>query len=98
MLYIHGMTQKPSYQNLILKKLPKTFPTDQAKIKWELIKNEIESVSKTDSSFSSFLNHYWISSYQKLKDDDEIYYDFKANPNLSADLFDPSHFTTTRWK
>ena len=28
----------------------------------------------------------------------EYYYDFKANPNLSADLFDPSHFTTTRWK
>ncbi|MFZ1786765.1 MAG: hypothetical protein WAT92_00575 [Saprospiraceae bacterium] len=28
----------------------------------------------------------------------EYYYDFKANPNLSADLFDPNHFTTTRWK
>ncbi|MFI5141395.1 MAG: DUF262 domain-containing protein [Bacteroidia bacterium] len=65
-------------KNLILKKLPKTFPTDQAKAKWDNIKNQIEAISKTESSFSNFISHYWISSYQKLKDDDEIYYDFKA--------------------
>lgn len=65
-------------KNLTLKKIPKTFPTDQAKAKWDNIKNEIELISNRENSFSNFISHYWISSYEKLKDDDEIYYDFKS--------------------
>jgi uncharacterized protein with ParB-like and HNH nuclease domain len=66
-------------KNWILKKLPKTFPSDQAKIKWDKIRSNIEKVSKSDNSFSSFISHYWISTYEKLKDDDEIYHYFKVN-------------------
>ncbi len=66
-------------KNWILKKLPKTFPSDQAKTKWETIRSNIELVSKSDNNFSNFINHYWISSYEKLKDDDEIYHNFKVN-------------------
>ncbi len=65
-------------KNLILKRVNKTFPTDQAKAKWERIRKNIEEVSKSENSFTDFLNHYWISSYEKLKDDDEIYYYFKT--------------------
>lgn len=65
-------------KNLILKRVNKTFPTDQAKAKWERIRKNIEDVSKSENSFTDFLNHYWISSYEKLKDDDEIYYYFKT--------------------
>ncbi len=66
-------------KNWILKKLPKTFPSDQAKIKWENIISNIELVSKTENNFSNFINHYWISNFAKLKDDDDIYHDFKIN-------------------
>lgn len=65
-------------KNLILKRVNKTFPTDQAKAKWERIRKNIEDVSKSENSFTDFLNHYWISSYEKLKDEDEIYYYFKT--------------------
>lgn len=65
-------------KNLILKRIPKTFPTDQAKAKWDRIRKNIEDVSKSDNSFTDFLNHYWISTYEKLKDEDEIYYYFKT--------------------
>lgn len=66
-------------KNWILKKLPKTFPSDRAKTKWDNIRSNIELVSKSDNNFSNFINHYWISSYEKLKDDDEIYHNFKVN-------------------
>lgn len=66
-------------KNWILKKLPKEFPSDQAKIKWDSIRSNIEQVSKSENNFSTFINHYWISSYEKLKDDDEIYHYFKVN-------------------
>ena len=36
-------------QEYILKRIPKKFPTDQAKSKWEKIKRNIEDVSKSDS-------------------------------------------------
>lgn len=78
-------------KNLILKRIPKKFPTDQAKVKWGKIKKNIEDVSKSENSFSDFINHYWISSYDKLKDEDEIYYDFKtkiSNGNMVAFLDD----------
>lgn len=78
-------------KNLILKKIPKKFPTDTAKSKWEKIKKNIEDVSKSENSFSDFINHYWISSYEKLKDEDEIYYDFKtkiSNNNMVNFLID----------
>ena len=71
-------------KNWILKKLPKTFPSDQAKQKWDLIRKNIELVSKSDNNFSSFISHYWISSYEKLKDDDEIYHYFKVNITKEA--------------
>lgn len=70
-------------KNLILKRIPKTFPTDQAKLKWEKIRKNIEEVSKSENSFTDFLNHYWISTYEKLKDEDEIYYFFKTKINKS---------------
>lgn len=65
-------------KNLILKRIPKTFPTDQAKAKWDLIRKNIEEVSKSENSFTDFLSHYWISNFEKLRDDDEIYYYFKS--------------------
>jgi len=66
-------------KNWILKKLPKTFPTDSAKEKWNKLRDHLESVSKSENIFISFVNHYWISKYEKLKDDDEIYHYFKIN-------------------
>lgn len=66
-------------KNWILKKLPKTFPSDSAKEKWNRLRFHLESVSKSDNIFVSFVNHYWISKYEKLKDDDEIYHYFKIN-------------------
>ena len=63
-------------KNWVLKKLSKTFPSDRAKAKWNKIQNNIEDISSSDNSFKIFLTHYWISTYQKLKEE-EIYHYFK---------------------
>lgn len=65
-------------KNWILKRLPKQFPTDTAKSKWDKIRSSIEPISKSDNNFSNFIKHYWISKYLKLKDEDEIYHFFKT--------------------
>jgi uncharacterized protein with ParB-like and HNH nuclease domain len=65
-------------KNWILKRLPKQFPTDTAKAKWDKIRESIEPISKSDNNFSNFIKHFWISKYEKLKDEDEIYHYFKT--------------------
>ncbi len=75
-------------KNLILKKLPKDFPTDQAKDKWDRIKSEIELISNSDTNFSNFIKHYWISSYEKFKDNDEIYNNLKTEVSKNENMKD----------
>jgi uncharacterized protein with ParB-like and HNH nuclease domain len=70
-------------KNWILKRLPKQFPTDTAKSKWDKIRESIEPISKSDNNFSNFIKHFWISKYEKLKDEDEIYHYFKTEVNQS---------------
>jgi uncharacterized protein with ParB-like and HNH nuclease domain len=75
-------------KNWILKRLPKQFPTDTAKAKWDKIRASIEPISKSDNNFSNFIKHFWISKYEKLKDEDEIYHYFKTGvqPNEMPDF------------
>lgn len=70
-------------KNWILKRLPKQFPTDTAKSKWDKIRESIEPISKSDNNFSNFIKHFWISKYEKLKDEDEIYHYFKTEVSQS---------------
>ncbi|SFD41469.1 DUF262 domain-containing protein [Algibacter pectinivorans] len=70
-------------KNWILKRLPKQFPTDTAKSKWNKIRESIEPISKSDNNFSNFIKHFWISKYEKLKDEDEIYHYFKTEVSQS---------------
>lgn len=65
-------------KNLILKRIPRTFPTDQAKIQWDTIKSNLDPKPNNENALSRYLHHYWTTTYNKMESDDDLYHDFKT--------------------